>query len=403
MIQFSSIKKNEYTLLKYLGLSLQKSVQADWKLSLTVKEWAQVLTLANRHEVLPLLGYVLDMDKLTEKQRLAIEFKTAKTVHNGIRLQELNERLTRILMNEGITAVTLKGCAVARFYPVPEYRKTTDIDLFVSDRKEAERAERILKENGLKPSGKWHANHHVILVSEKQEVVELHTAWNDDFKDRGLNRTLVKLQKESSRHCRLLNKQGCNVYVYETAWQSYYLLIHMLQHFVGSGFGLRNLCDWVVLWENCEDEESRKVFWEMVCESGTKEFAKAVTAICVKYLGLQKEKSPIPLEEHIDTEIRDALLRDILDAGEFGYSETERMVGMDGNSLTAYVREFHHQMHINYPRAGRMILLWPMLWMATLLRFFINNRKLNRAPLSSIMKKAGKRGKLVHRIMPRGK
>ena len=127
---------------------------------------------------------------------------------------------------------------------------------------------------------------------------------------------------------------------------------------------------------------------DSILRDKAKEFAKAVTAICVKYLGLQKEKSPIPPEEHIDTEIRDALLRDILDAGEFGYSETERMVGMDGNSLTAYVREFHHQMHINYPRAGRMMLLWPMLWMATLLRFFINNRKLNRAPLSSIMKKA---------------
>ena len=85
----------------------------------------------------------------------------------------------------------------------------------------------------------------------------------------------------------------------------------------------------------------------MVCGSGTAEFAKAVTAICVSYLGLSQEKSPIPADNPAEPEVRDALLRDILDAGEVGYSEAERMVGMDGDSWTAYVREFHHQMHIN--------------------------------------------------------
>ena len=137
----------------------------------------------------------------------------------------------------------------------------------------------------------------------------------------------------------------------------------------------------------------------MVCESGTAEFAKAVTAICTNYLGLSQEKSPIPAESSIEQDVVDALLRDILDAGEFGYSEEERMVGMDGNSLAAYVREFHHQMHINFPKAGRMILFWPFLWGATLVRFLVNNKKLNRAPISAILKKAGKRGALVSRLI----
>lgn len=394
-----TIKKAEYNLLKYLRLSLQQSVKEDTLPSLTEKEWEQVLNLANRHEVLPLLGYVLDTDKLLEEQQLTMELKTAKTVHKWIQLQALNERLTAILKKEGIRAITLKGCTVARFYPVPEFRKTTDIDLFVADEEKAEQAVQLLKENGLKLSEKWHANHHVIFTSGKQEIVELHTAWGDEFKDKRLNQSLEKMQKESSRHCQLVDVQGCKVYAYETAWQGFYLLIHMLQHFVGSGFGLRNLCDWVVLWENCDEEAIRKDFWELVCESGTEEFAKAVTAICVRYLGLEQEKSPIPAKECIDSQVRDALLRDILDAGEFGYSEAERMVGMDGNSLLAYVREFHHQMHINFPKAGKILFFWPVLWTATLIRFLNNNRKLNRAPISSIMKKAGKRGQLVKRLL----
>lgn len=393
-----TINKTEYTLLKYLGLSLRQSDPAAPFPPLTSEEWKQLLSLADRHEVLALLERVLEPDKLPREQQRTVQFKTARTVHKAIQLQALNARLTRLLEKEGIIAVTLKGCAVARFYPVPEFRKTTDIDLFVDDEENAERAVRILCENGFKISGEWHANHHFVLISERKEEVELHTTWTEQFKEKHLNQYLEKLQKESGHHCQRIDFQGLKVYAYEIPWQGFYLMIHMLQHFVGSGFGLRNLCDWVVLWENCDNAKEREDFWRMVCGSGTAEFAKAVTAICVNYLGLSKEKSPVPAENSVEQEVMDALLRDIMDAGEFGYSEAERMVGMDGDSWTAYVREFHHQMHINFPKAGRMIFLWPALWIATLVRFLSNNKKLNRAPVAAIMKKAGKRGQLVHRL-----
>lgn len=394
----STINKTEYALLMCLSLSLRQSDKAESLPSLTVEEWEQVATLADRHEVLALLEDVWESDKLPKERQMAIQFKMARTVHKGIQLQMLNAKLTALLEKEGILAVTLKGCAVARFYPVPEFRKTTDLDLFVASVKEAERAVQILCENGFRLSEEWHANHHYVLISEKKEEVEIHTAWADEFKEKRLNRYLEKLSKESSRHCEKVDCQDTKVYAYETAWQGFYLMIHMLLHFVGSGFGLRNLCDWVVLWENCEDKKARNDFWKMVCESGTVEFAKAMTSICIKYLGLSKEKSPIPAEHPTEQDVTEALLRDILDAGEFGYSEVERMVGMDGNSWTAYVREFHHQMHINFPKTGKIPVFWPALWIATLLRFLRNNKKLNRAPVSAIMKKAGERGKLVRRL-----
>lgn len=398
MKSISKISKTEYMLLRCLSLSLCQSRKAGFIPSLTEKEWIQVLNMAERHEVLALLQNVLESDKISKEWRQTIQSKTAITVHKGIQLQVLNARLTAILEKEGIIAVTLKGCAIAKFYPVPEFRKTTDIDLFVSNSEDAKRAVKILEENGFELSAKWHANHHFILVSEKKEVVELHTAWAEAFKEKHLNEYLEKLQRASNKHCQLVDYQGLQVYAYEMAWQAFYLLLHMLQHFVGSGFGLRNLCDWVVLWENCDDGKTRQDFWEMACESGTAQFAKAITAICIKYLGLNDKKSPIPAENYISPKLRDELLRDILDAGEFGYSEPERMVGMDGDSLTAYVREFHHQMNINFPKMGKIIFLWPALWIATLVRFLKNNKKLNRAPISVIMKKAGERGKLVSRL-----
>ena len=136
----------------------------------------------------------------------------------------------------------------------------------------------------------------------------------------------------------------------------------------------------------------------MAQDSGTEKFAKAVTSVCVEYLGLSKAKCPFPYDNLTEKELTEEFLRDILDAGEFGYSESERMVGMDGNSPLAYIKEFHHQMYINFPKAGRVILLWPVLWIATLIRFLRNNKKLNRAPVRDIINKAGERGRLVKRL-----
>ena len=378
MTQNSTISENERRMLEYLGQCLKPSYGVCEISDSNVDEWERIYALADRHEVSVLMGDIFNSVSLYDKTQNDFQFKTARTVHKGITLQSLDLRLTALLGKEGIEAVTLKGYAVARLYPVPEYRKTTDIDLLFFSLEEAKKAERILLENGFKPSKEWHANHHFILINEKNETVELHTSWADEFKDKHFNKYLEKLQKESISHFAPIDCDSAKLYVYDTAYQAFYLIIHMLGHFVGGGFGLRNLCDWVVLWDNCEDENARNVFLKMARDSGIEEFSKAVTSVCALYLGLSKEKCPIPYDTLTDKELTDEFLRDILDAGEFGCSESERMVGMDGNGIFAYIKEFHHQMHINFPKAGKCIVAWPVLWIVTLGRFLYNNCQIAR-------------------------
>ena len=398
MTHNSTINETERILLECLGQSLKSSDNVCEIPELSNEEWERIYSIANRHEVSVLMEDIFNSVNLSVKTQNDFQLKTARTVHKGIRLQSLNTRLTALLEKEGVRAVTLKGYAVARLYPVPEFRKTTDIDFFLFSKEDEKKAVKILCENGFRPSKEWHANHHSVLFSERNESVELHTAWADEFRNKRLNKYLENLQKESVNQCRTIESDGQKLYVYDEAYQAFYLLIHMLGHFVGGGFGLRNLCDWVVLWENCENDNVRDGFIKMVSDSSTEKFAKAVTSVCVEYLGLSKAKCPFPYDNLTEKELTEEFLRDILDAGEFGYSESERMVGMDGSSFISYIKEFHHQMHINFPKAGRVILLWPVLWIATLFRFLSNNKKLNRAPFRAIINKAGERGRLVKRL-----
>lgn len=369
----------------------------DIESKLSIQEVDELLLLSQRHEVTALLDDVWNRYTLSNEQLILKEKIVARTVQKSIQLQILNSKLTQKLREAGITAVTLKGYSVSRYFPVPEYRKSGDVDLFVSGKENIEKAVKLLENNGFHTTDSWHANHHLVFISDRNETVELHVSWVEEFKEKHLNEYITKIQKESMNHCALLNQNDLQLYVYDLPYHAFYLLLHMYQHFTASGFGVRNLCDWVVLWEHCHNKEERNIFRKLIDESGMHAFAKAVTGICIDYLGLKKEYSPIDVSD-ADTILEHQLLRDILDAGEFGYSESERMVGMDGNSIWSYVKEFHHQMHINFPSTGNIFIFWPYMWTFTLCRFLNNNRKLKRSSVSSIMKKAGQRGKLVSRL-----
>ena len=390
------ITDTEQIFLHALNTVLHQS-EYDIERKLSIQEVDELLLLSQRHEVTALLDDVWNRYTLSNEQLILKDKIVARTVQKSIQLQILNSKLTQMLREAGITAVTLKGYSVSRYFPVPEYRKSGDVDLFVSGKENIEKAVKLLENNGFHTTDSWHANHHLVFISDRNETVELHVSWVEEFKEKHLNKYITKIQKESMNHCALLNQNDLQLYVYDLPYHAFYLLLHMYQHFTASGFGVRNLCDWVVLWEHCHNKEERNIFRKLIGESGMHAFAQAVTGICIDYLGLKKEYSPIDVSG-ADTILEHQLLRDILDAGEFGYSESERMVGMDGNSIWSYVKEFHHQMHINFPSTGNIFIFWPYMWIFTLCRFLNNNRKLKRSSVSSIMKKAGQRGKLVSRL-----
>ena len=127
-----------------------------------------------------------------------------------------------------------------------------------------------------------------------------------------------------------------------------------------------------------------------------------MTAVCIRYLGLKKngveflyKRNGMDFGIRVTEEQIQDFLRDILNAGEFGHSAENRMVAMRGTGPVAYIREFHHQMHLNFPAAGRNILLWPGLWGVTLYRFMRNNQKIRGGSGQQILKEARKRSRLV--------
>ena len=87
-------------------------------------------------------------------------------------------------------------------------------------------------------------------------------------------------------------------------------------------------------------------------------------------------------------------MKELMEAEEFGKTRG-RMVALRGDGIFDYIREFHHQMHLNFPKAGKCFLLWPILWTITLVRFLRNNKKVRAISSKELFSSASKRGKLV--------
>jgi hypothetical protein len=100
------------------------------------------------------------------------------------------------------------------------------------------------------------------------------------------------------------------------------LLTHMERHLTSFGIGLRQMCDWAVT-VHAQREEIGKAELALLDRCGLLHFAKIATRLCEKRLGLP----PFGWSADVPDALTDALLRDILDGGNFQSQDQIRPLG----------------------------------------------------------------------------
>lgn len=386
-----------------------------------VCDWDALVETARRHSVLPLMYEVLKSQPVPEKAFQKAERISQMTVRQSYRLLILSKQIQEAMAQRGIEVVLLKGVGTATYYPVPELRKSGDVDLLLLDREKLDEAGKCLQELGCRVEEWQPSLHHVVFsvpaegaalsateaengpsargarAGKGQKIeIELHTMLAEPFDEARVNELLDSQIPGIKDHLARVEYAGVELDVLDTAYHAYELLLHMLQHFLRSGFGLKLLCDWVVFWNREIAEADRELYLKLVRECGIKSFSDLVSLTCAEYLGLPSDR--IAFMKPDKTLSPREFMWEILEAEEFGKSSRDRMVALRGNSPGDYVREFHHQMHLNYPKAGKCLILWPALWLLTLVRFLVNNRKIRKISLSAVLRKAGQRGKLMKKL-----
>lgn len=399
-------KKEEQLLCKVLAEVLQgrQEIEIQGEDDQTIN---QMLHIADKHQVLSLLYPLVQGNSIQEEQKQWIVRKSRQIVQQSYRLLFLTKYLTEQLQREGIPVIVLKGPAVSVYYPEPELRKSGDVDLLIeSYKKHKRKIDSIMNKVGFRKTQEQWSDHHIVFASPEGIDVELHTMLSKTTDNSHIDAYLKWKKEDFFQRKKEKKILGISLPVLTDGCQAFYLVVHMLQHFMTAGFGLKLLCDWVVFWNREVCREEQQVFVEAVRECGIMEFVRMITELCVQYLGLNKERVSFLLkdEENRDSSL-DRLLQEIFEAEEFGNSSSDRMVVVQGNGILAYAREFHHQMKITYPRSSKCVLLWPVLWITLFVGFLYRNHTRRNISLRQIIQRTKTRSAWIKELglMPEAK
>ena len=360
--------------------------------------WNQVLKVAQTHAILSLLYPLSEQEGIPENVKQCIRETSVTTVQQNYRLLFLTHYLIEKMREAKVPVIVLKGVATAEFYPVPELRKSGDIDLLVPREEMFIQAIHILKEMGAKEKDVPSVNHHQVFITEEGIEIELHVMLAEPFDDDKVNHYLEKLTTTLFDKVCQHKIMELDFPVLTEGYHAYYLLLHMLQHFLRSGFGLKLLCDWVVFWNHTIEKQEIEIYRNCVADSGLEGFSDMITFLSTQYLGLKETNANKILFSSCANIREDRFMRDILDSEEFGQTGEGRLVALRGTKVSDYFREFHHQMKLNFPKKSRYAILFPLLWLWTLVRFLRNNRRIRKVSLVHVLKQARERSHYVEKL-----
>ncbi len=247
--------------------------------------------------------------------------EVGRCLYRNKQLDAAQKEAIALLEQSGIPCVILKGTSAAAVYPNPALRVLGDIDLLVKP-KQQQAAVACLQESGY--SEVLDEEHHCHLTISKNGIsVEVHWEPNGLF---------MCADGEVRQNIRdfLSNAVACRQWVGDEpvlsdGHQAVVLLLHKLEHFVGGGLGLRQLCDWAMFVDKRMDEALWLKLSPKLDSFGLKVFAQVITRVCVDYLGLPEEKAPWAMDA--DKDLAAMVMEDIIRAGNFGRKESAKNYG----------------------------------------------------------------------------
>ena len=308
---------------------------------------------------------------------------------NYYQIEELTIKTTQLLEAEHIPYILLKGISLAACYPVPEYRKLGDLDLLILDQEKLELTKKVLKDNQYEEEEE-ESDHHLTYFYKfsngRRHIIEVHYRIVGVYHYAPTNHVID--QVFSGQHLKpvIQRIEGRNYPVLPPTEYTFYMLHHMLKHYLYDGFGIRLLCDFSLYVEKNGKDIDFTQLNEWCSKSGMAYFFATIMDCCKKYLGLSKM---IPGMLSIPENECDQFMTQILGGHEVGnekqsslvYSGTYRRA-----NLFACFKEGHTQMKVRFPKLGRIVPIWPVVWGFTFYHFVKNTYKVRNTTLRQTIK-----------------
>ncbi len=259
--------------------------------SATDADWAKMLKAATQQTVLGQLYQAIFLLPPDVRPPEAIVTELMSRALRGVRrsfaVKAATESLTDRLKQIGLSPVVMKGVTIAAYYPHPEFRAAGDIDLYLPCG-QLERAAEILDDKAVSPDGSFTGRFGGIDVDLHEHYFDLHIPASRLPDIRTPEATLLMLSS------------------------------HILKHTIGTGVGLRQLCDMAMACKALDGAFDTANLREIFLRTGTLRWNRLLFSFLSDHLDLL---DPVFGSEHVSSA---PLLRIVLEGGNFGHFAAAR-------------------------------------------------------------------------------
>lgn len=201
--------------------------------------------------------------------------------------------LVELLEGHGIDYVVVKGQAVASYYIQPSLRQAGDIDYYCGA-KDFEHSLQVLKEKwGIDVGANGSLKH--IHYDCHEVTYEGHFSLMS-FYDKKKNNYWNQLLDKDKGACVAVD--GTHVKTLSPTLHVLYVFLHLYDHLMELGIGLRQFCDWAVMLHACQKDIDHQALQRHLKELGIEKAYRACGSILIDYLGLPKQELGCEVTEH---------------------------------------------------------------------------------------------------------
>lgn len=304
------------------GREVNASLFADFKTS----QWPLMATHARRQSVSALVAdkiLSLPQQHLPQQDYLLQLMSQIRAVEQqNIRLNLLLKKIAKAYAAIQIPFVVLKGPANAQNYLKPLLRAVGDLDLFLYQKEDYEKANDWIAHNNLRQ--------HIDLVRDGHRAFELDGFLVENhkyitfFERKKYNKILQQYIDAAiaTDSFSTLNMDGTVVKVLPAEINGCYIFQHLFFHFVHAGVGFRQFCDWILFLSKNREKINENNFVEIARSLNLLYPMQLFARAAVDYL--EAPENIFPFQLVAANKYSHLIIQDILAGGNFGFHHSER-------------------------------------------------------------------------------
>ena len=336
-------------------------------------DWWAIYKDMNQQAVAP-LGYEIYKKKKGSFTDTDLDREWSQAVieqyNSWYMLMYYQQELVNLLSSSGVDFAIMKGMVNAVLYPVPELRKSGDIDFLVRE-DEYENVYRLLLDNGYSKTEELDkAEYHVVLTKD-DVVFELHKRPGGIKMDGGQeSQALIDFFSHGLDNVEYVKVDKYSFPVLPTLQNGMTLLIHFAGH-MREGVGIRHLLDWMVYAEHyLSDQYWEEHFCVEAEKVHLKELAKVMTKVCQRCFGLSNE---LTWCKDADSSLCRQLLEYLINEGDFGKKGAFENRGVkllsESKGIKGFLGRLNYSSKYSMSAARENLLLRPFAWVYQIIRY----------------------------------